>query len=151
MSKLILTNEVDGLGGAGDVVEVKDGYARNYLIPQGFAVSWSRGGEKQVAAIRAAREARAIATHDEAVALKEALENARVRLAVKAGAEGRLFGSVKPADIAKAVSEAGVGELDKRKITVPSPIKVVGDHEALVRLHDEVTAVISLQVIALKK
>ncbi|WOF23262.1 50S ribosomal protein L9 [Microbacterium betulae] len=151
MSKLILTNEVDGLGSAGDVIEVKDGYARNYLIPQGFAVSWSRGGEKQVAVIRAAREARAIATHDEAVTLKDAIENARVRLAVKAGAEGRLFGSVKPADIAQAVSDAGIGELDKRKISVPSPIKVVGDHEALVRLHDEVTAVISLQVVALKK
>ncbi|MDN3310959.1 50S ribosomal protein L9 [Microbacterium oryzae] len=151
MSKLILTNEVDGLGSAGDVIEVKDGYARNYLIPQGFAVAWSRGGEKQVADIRASREARAIASHDDAVALKNTLENARVRLAVKAGAEGRLFGSVKPADIAAAVAEAGLGQLDKRTITLPSPIKVVGDHEALVRLHDEVTAVIPLQVIALKK
>jgi large subunit ribosomal protein L9 len=151
MSKLILTNEVDGLGSAGDVIEVKDGYARNYLIPQGFAVAWTRGGEKQVASIRAARQARAIATHEDAVALKNAIENARVRLVVKAGAEGRLFGSVKPADVAAAVSEAGLGEIDKRKVTVPSPIKAVGDHEALVRLHDDVTAVISLQVIALKK
>ncbi|GGH51418.1 50S ribosomal protein L9 [Microbacterium album] len=151
MSKLILTNEVDGLGSAGDVVEVKDGYARNYLIPQGFAVAWTRGGEKQVASIRAAREARAIATHDEAVALKDTLEGSRVKLTVKAGAEGRLFGSVKPADIAAAVSEAGLGELDKRKITIPTPIKTVGDHEAVVRLHDDVTAVITLQVVALKK
>ncbi|WP_261166724.1 50S ribosomal protein L9 [Microbacterium sp. Marseille-Q6965] len=151
MSKLILTNEVDGLGSAGDVVEVKDGYARNYLIPQGFAVAWTRGGEKQVASIRAAREARAIATHEEAVALKAKLAEGKVKLAVKAGAEGRLFGSVKPADIAAAVTEAGLGDLDKRKITIPSPIKTVGDHEALVRLHDDVTAVINLQVVALKK
>lgn len=151
MSKLILTNEVDGLGGAGDVVEVKDGYARNYLIPQGYAVTWSRGGEKQVASIRAAREARAIATHDEAAALKASLEQAKVKLAVKAGGEGRLFGSVKPADIARAVAEAGLGDLDKRKVTLPAPIKVVGNHEAVVRLHDDVVATISLQVVALKK
>ena len=97
MAKLILTNEVAGLGSAGDVIEVKNGYARNYLIPQGFAVAWTRGGEKQVASIRAARDARAIHDHEEAVALKDALEAAKVRLSVKAGAEGRLFGSVKTA------------------------------------------------------
>ncbi|NHI16004.1 50S ribosomal protein L9 [Microbacterium excoecariae] len=151
MSKLILTHEVDGLGSAGDVIEVKDGYARNYLIPQGFAVAWTRGGEKQVAQIRAARKARAIATHEEAEALKQSLEQARVKVSAKAGAEGRLFGSIKPADIVAAVSAAGLGELDKRKVTIPSAIKATGDHEALVRLHEDVTAVISLQVVALKK
>lgn len=151
MAKLILTHEVDGLGSAGDVVEVKDGYARNYLIPQGFATAWTRGGEKQVTSIRAAREARAIATHDEAIALKNTIEGTKVKLAVKAGAEGRLFGSVKTADIADAVAEAGLGSIDKRKITIPSAIKSVGEHEALVRLHDDVTAVIALQVVALKK
>jgi large subunit ribosomal protein L9 len=151
MAKLILTHEVDGLGSAGDVVEVKDGYARNYLIPQGFATAWTRGGEKQVASIRAARDARAIATHDEAVSLKNTIEGAKVKLAVKAGAEGRLFGSVKTGDIADAVSEAGLGSIDKRKITIPSAIKTVGEHEAVVRLHDDVTAVIALQVVALKK
>lgn len=151
MSKLILTHEVDGLGSAGDVVEVKNGYARNYLVPQGFAVAWTRGGQKQVDQIRAAREARAIATHEEAEALKQKLEQARVKLAVKSGAEGRLFGSVKPADIVAAVAAAELGELDKRRVTIPAPIKTVGDHEALVRLHDDVTAVINLQVVALKK
>ena len=120
MSKLILTHEVDGLGSAGDVIEVKDGYARNYLIPQGFAVTWTRGGQKQVDQIRAARESRAIATHEEAEELKQKLEQARVKVTVKAGAEGRLFGSVKPADVAKAVSEAGLGDLDKRRVTRPS-------------------------------
>jgi large subunit ribosomal protein L9 len=151
MSKLILTHEVDGLGSAGDIVEVKNGYARNYLVPQGFAVAWTRGGQKQVDQIRAAREARAIATHEEAEALKQKHEQARVKLAVKSGAEGRLFGSVKPADIVAAVAAAELGELDKRRVTIPAPIKTVGDHEALVRLHDDVTAVISLQVVALKK
>ncbi|MDQ1176250.1 50S ribosomal protein L9 [Microbacterium sp. SORGH_AS_0421] len=150
MAKLILTNEVTGLGSAGDVVEVKNGYARNYLIPQGFAVSWSRGGEKQVASIRAARESRAIHDHEDAVALKNSLESNTVKLAVKAGNEGRLFGSVKPADVADAVKAAGLGELDKRKIQITSAIKSVGQHEATVRLRDDVTAVITLQVVAAK-
>jgi len=150
MAKLILTNEVAGLGSAGDVIEVKNGYARNYLIPQGFAVAWTRGGEKQVASIRAAREARAIHDHEEAVALKTAIEAATVKLAVKAGAEGRLFGSVKTGDVADAVKAAGLGDLDKRKIHITSPIKAVGNHEATVRLRDDLTAVISLQVVAAK-
>jgi len=150
MAKLILTNEVAGLGSAGDVVEVKNGFARNYLIPQGFAVAWTRGGEKQVASIRAAREARAIHDHEEAVALKNNLETNKVRLAVKAGAEGRLFGAVKTTDVADAVKAAGLGELDKRKIHITSPIKSVGEHEATVRLRDDLTAVITLQVVAAK-
>lgn len=150
MAKLILTNEVAGLGSAGDVVEVKNGYARNYLIPQGFAVAWTRGGEKQVASIRAARESRAIHDHEDAVALKNNLETNKVRLAVKAGSEGRLFGSVKTADVADAVKAAGLGDLDKRKIHITSPIKAVGEHEATVRLRDDLTAVITLQVVAAK-
>jgi large subunit ribosomal protein L9 len=150
MSKLILTNEVAGLGSAGDVVDVKDGFARNYLIPQGFAVRWTRGGEKQVASIRAARETRAIHDHDEAVALKNALESTKVRLAVKAGSEGRLFGSVKTEHVADAVKAAGLGDLDKRKIHITSPIKSVGEHEATIRLRDDLTAVITLQVVSAK-
>ena len=150
MAKLILTNEVTGLGSAGDVVEVKNGYARNFLIPQGFAVSWTRGGEKQVASIRAARDARAIHDHEEAVALKNALETTKLKLTVKAGAEGRLFGAVKTADVAEAVKAAGLGELDKRKIQITKAIKAVGEHEATVRLRDELTAVITLQVVAAK-
>ncbi|MGF3056485.1 50S ribosomal protein L9 [Microbacterium sp. YY-01] len=150
MSKLILTNEVVGLGGAGDVVEVKDGYARNYLIPQGYAVAWTRGGAKQVEQIRAAREARAIHDRDEAVALKDSLEATKVRLTGKAGQGGRLFGSVKPADVAEAVAAAGLGSIDKRKVHITSPIKATGEHEATVRLHEDVVAVITLQVVAAK-
>jgi len=150
MAKLILTNEVAGLGSAGDVIEVKNGYARNYLIPQGFAVAWTRGGEKQVASIRAARDSRAIHDHEEAVALKNTLESNKVRLTVKAGKEGRLFGSVKTADVADAVAAAGLGDLDKRKIHITAPIKAVGEHEATVRLRDDLTALITLQEVAAK-
>ncbi|OIH95545.1 50S ribosomal protein L9 [Curtobacterium sp. MCBA15_001] len=150
MSKLILTHEVSGLGSAGDVVDVKNGYARNYLVPQGFAVAWSKGGEKQVEAIRAGRAARELATIEEAQDLKMKLENATIQLTVKAGKDGRLFGSVRPADVAEAVQAQGVGSLDKRKVEVPATIKTVGDHEATVRLREDITAVISLKVVAAK-
>ena len=150
MSKLILTHEVTGLGAPGDVVEVKNGFARNYLIPKGFAVSWSRGGEKQIDQIKAARAAREHATIEEAKDLKAKLEANKVKLAVKAGKEGRLFGSVKTADIADAVAAAGLGSLDKRKIEIPVQIKLVGDHEATVRLRDDLVATITVQVVAAK-
>lgn len=150
MSKLILTHEVTGLGTPGDVVEVKNGYARNYLIPQGFAVAWTRGGAKQVEQIKAARAARELATLEEAQSLKASLESNTVKLAVKAGAEGRLFGSVKTVDVAEAVKAAGLGEIDRRKIEIPTPIKSVGTHEATVRLREDISATITLQVVASK-
>jgi large subunit ribosomal protein L9 len=150
MAKVILTHEVTGLGTAGDVVEVKSGYARNYLVPQGFAVAWSRGGQKQVEQIKAARAARELHSLEDAQTLKAKLESSKVKLTVKAGLGGRLFGSVKTADVAAAVQAAGLGELDKRKIEIPTPIKAVGEHEATIRLRDEVSATITLQVVAAK-
>lgn len=150
MSKIILTNEVSGLGSAGDVVEVKDGFARNYLLPRGFAVVWSKGGEKQVESIKAARQARALATVEDAHVLKAALEAKSVRLIVKAGQGGRLFGAVKTGDVVAAVSAAGLGELDKRKVAFVAPIKIAGEHLATVRLHGDVVATITLQVVGKK-
>ena len=150
MSKLILTSEVTGLGSAGDVVDVKNGYARNFLIPQGFAVQWSKGGEKQIEQIKAARSARELATLEEAQALKAKLESAPVKLTVKAGREGRLFGSVKTDDIADAVEKAGIGSIDKRTIELSAPIKGTGTHEATVRLRTDVVAAITLEVVAAK-
>ncbi|BDS49719.1 MULTISPECIES: 50S ribosomal protein L9 [Rhodoluna] len=150
MSKLILTNEVSGLGGAGDVVEVKNGYARNYLLPRGFAVLWTKGGEKQIESIKAARDARALSTVEDAQALKAALEAKAVRLTAKAGVGGRLFGSVKTADVVAAVAAAGLGELDKRKVAFVAPIRNSGEHLATVRLHGDVVATITLQVVGKK-
>lgn len=147
MSKLILTNEVSGLGSAGDVVEVKNGYARNYLIPRGFAVIWTKGGEKQVESIKAARDARALASVEEAQELKNKLEEKAIRLAVKAGVGGRLFGAVKTADVVAAAAAAGLGELDKRKVAFVAPIRSTGDHAATVRLHDNIVATLKLQVV----
>jgi large subunit ribosomal protein L9 len=150
MSKLILTHEVTGLGAPGDVVDVKNGYGRNFLIPQGFAVPWTRGGEKQIESIKAARTAREHATLEEAQDLKARLQATTVKLTVKAGQGGRLFGSVKTSDIANAVEAAGLGAVDKRKIEITTPIKAVGEHEATIRLRDDIVATIALQVVAAK-
>jgi len=145
--KLILTQEVSGLGTAGDVVEVKDGYGRNYLMPRGLATAWTRGGEKQLEAIRRARSVRDIADIDTAQAVKSRLEATPVRLSARAGNAGRLFGAVTPADIASAVSAAGGPAVDKRRIEVGNPIKTVGAHSVTVRLHPEVAATVQLDVV----
>lgn len=148
MAKLILTHEVTGLGAAGDVVEVKDGYARNFLLPRGFALTWSKGGEKQVQSIKAARVAREHASLEDAQKQAAALSAKPVKLVVKAGETGRLFGTVKQGDVADAVEAAGLGRIDKRKVELPAHIKSVGSYQAHVRLHDDVAAVIELDVVA---
>jgi large subunit ribosomal protein L9 len=146
--KLILKQEVSGLGAPGDVVEVKDGYGRNYLVPRGLAVAWTKGGEKQVASIRKARSAREIATLEEAQSVRAALEGKPVTLAVRAGTNGRLFGAVTPAAVADAVVAVGGPQVDKRKVEVGQTIKTTGDYTVLVRLHPEVQAKVALKVVA---
>ncbi|MDX3096440.1 50S ribosomal protein L9 [Streptomyces sp. ME01-24h] len=148
MAKIILTNEVSGLGAAGDVVEVKSGYARNYLIPRGFAIAWTKGGEKDVEQIRRARRIREIATVEQANSFKARLEGVKVKLSTRAGDAGRLFGSVTPADIAAAVKAAGGPDVDKRRIEIGSPIKTLGSHKVSVRLHPEVEAALDVEVVA---
>jgi large subunit ribosomal protein L9 len=144
--KLILTQEVGGLGAPGDVVDVAAGYGRNYLMPRGFAISWTRGGEKQVDLIKRARSAREIRTLDDAQAVAGQLQRLTVRLKRRAGSNGRLFGSVGTSDIADAVRAAGGPELDRRKIEVPDPIKTAGTYKVQVRLHPEVTASVGIEV-----
>ena len=149
MAKLILTHEVTGLGAPGDIVEVKDGFARNYLVPRGLATAWSKGAEKQVTSIRKARKAREIATLDEAKAVRDALQSKPVVVRVKSGESGRLFGAVTTSEIADAVKAAGAPAVDKRKVEVGQPIKTLGDHTVQVRLHPEVTAKIDVKVVSL--
>jgi large subunit ribosomal protein L9 len=146
--KIILTHEVSGLGAAGDVVDVKDGYARNYLVPRGFAIRWTKGGEKDVAQIRRARKIHEIATIEQANEVKTRLERVNVRLKVRAGDQGRLFGSVTPADIASAIKAAGGPDVDKRRVELGSPIKTLGSHQVSVRLHPEVAAKLGVEVVA---
>ena len=146
--KLILTQEITGLGGPGEVVEVKDGYGRNYLVPRGLAIAWTKGGEKQLATIKRAREARDIADHGRADEVKSQLESLSVKLPVRAGEGGRLFGSVTVSDIVAAVSRAGGPQIDKRRIELGAPIKTVGAHRVTVKLHPEVSATLALDVVA---
>jgi large subunit ribosomal protein L9 len=146
--KIILTAEVSGLGSAGDVVEVKDGYGRNYLLPQGKAIRATRGAEKQVAQIRRAREIREVRDLGHAKEIKAELEKLSVRLATRAGEGGRLFGSVTPGDVVAAVTKAGGPSLDRRRLEMPGHIKSTGRHDVTVRLHPDVTATIPLEVVA---
>ena len=145
--KLILTAAVDKLGVAGDVVEVKDGYGRNFLIPRGFAIRWTRGGEKQIAGIKRSRDAREIRGLDHAQEVREQLEGLTIDLPARAGDTGRLFGAVTAGDIAAAIKKAGGPLVDKRAIQVADPIKTVGLHTVGVKLHDAVTAHVKLVVV----
>ena len=145
--KLILTQEVTGLGAAGDVVEVKDGYGRNYLIPRGFGIRWTRGGERTIESIKKARNARAVRDADHAAEVKARLEGSTFQVRVRAGEGGRLFGAVTAADIAEAITEAGA-DVDKRTIMVDNPIKSLGAHTVTVKVHDEVEAQVNLNVVA---
>jgi len=144
--KLILTQEVSGLGAPGDVVEVAPGYGRNYLVPRGLAMHWTRGAQKQIDLITRGRSAREIRSLDDAKAAANRLASTIVRLQTRAGSGGRLFGSISTGDIADAVRDAGGPVLDKRKIEVKNPIKTVGAHQVAVRLHPEVSANLTVEV-----
>ncbi len=145
--KLILTQEVDGLGAPGDVVEVKDGYGRNYLIPRGLGMRWTRGGEKTIESIKTARTARAARDEDHAKEIKTKLEANAVNVQVRSGEAGRLFGAVTTAEIADAISEVSGEKVDRRTIVVVNPIKTLGAHEVSVKLHDEVSATVALNIV----
>jgi large subunit ribosomal protein L9 len=145
--KLILTQEVSGLGAPGDVVEVAGGYGRNYLVPRGLAMRWSRGAQKQIDSIKRARAAREIRSVEDARVAAERLSGLRVRLQTRAGSGGRLFGSISTADIAAAVLKAGGPDLDRRKIEVGNPIKTIGAHQVAVRLHPDVSATVEVEVV----
>jgi large subunit ribosomal protein L9 len=145
--KLILTTDVSGLGGPGDIVEVKDGYGRNYLLPQGLAIPSTKGAEKNVRTIRRAQDARRVRDLDHAKELKGVLEDLNVTLRAKAApGSGKLFGSVTTADVVAAVKAAGGPTLDKRAVELPGHIKAVGSHQINVRLHPDVTVGFKLNV-----
>jgi large subunit ribosomal protein L9 len=147
--KLILTHEVSNLGEPGDIVDVKDGYGRNYLLPRNFAIRWTKGAAKQVESIKAARDSRAVHDLEEAQQIKGRLEAEPVNVGVRAGEGGRLFGAVTVSDIADALHEIGA-PVDKRRIEVGNPIKSLGAHDVSVRVHPEVSATVRLNVVASK-
>ncbi|MGB8651172.1 MAG: 50S ribosomal protein L9 [Mycobacteriales bacterium] len=146
--KLILTRDVPNLGAPGDLVEVKDGYGRNFLVPQGLAILATRGAEKQVANIRRAREARTVRDLGHANEIKQALEALTVTLPARAGEGGKLFGSVTASDVVGAVAKAGGPKLDKRAVTIKNAIKSVGTHTVQVHVHTGVDVNLPVQVVA---
>ncbi len=146
--KLILTATIDHVGIPGDIVEVKDGYGRNYLLPRGFAIAWSKGAEKQIEGIKRARDAREIRSADQAQQIREQLEELKVTLPARAGESGKLFGAVTPADVTLAVKKAGGPALDKRSIDIAKPIKAVGSHTVGIKLISGIVAHIAVNVVA---
>ena len=147
-TRIILTHDVAHLGEAGDVVEVKDGYARNYLIPRKLATPWTKGAQRQIDQMAEARRKRAIASLDQAQAARAWLTENVVTVTATAGVNGRLFGAVTTADLAQAVKDADGPDLDRRKIEVVPPIKSTGRHSASVRLHPDVVAPLEVNVVA---
>ena len=148
--KLILTAAVDNLGVPGDIVEVKNGYGRNYLLPRGLAIVATPGAEKQIEEIKKAREARAISDREQAIELKQQLQELEgVTISVRTSESGKLFGSVKADDIAKAVKAAGGPLLEKRAIEVPKGLVTgTGKYNVLVNLHDDVSARVNFEVVS---
>jgi large subunit ribosomal protein L9 len=144
--KIILTQEVAGVGSAGDVADVKDGYARNYLIPRGYAIRWTRGEESQIASMRRTQREREIRDQDAAVSVADELAATPVVLTARAGEGGRLFGAITPADIAEAIGQTAGVVVDRRRVEVSAAIKTVGKHVVRVRLHPEVVADVQLDV-----
>ncbi len=144
--KLILTAAVDNLGLAGDIVEVKDGYGRNYLVPRGYALRWTKGGEKQIEGIKRSRDAREIRSLDHAQEVRTQLEGLTIQLDVRAGESGKLFGAITPADVASAIKKSGGPLVDKRSIEIGKPIKATGNHTVGVKLHEAVTAHVAVAV-----
>jgi large subunit ribosomal protein L9 len=146
--KLILTQDVAHLGASGELVEVKAGYGRNFLVPQGMAIAATRGAEKQVANIRRARAARTVRDTAHANEIKTALEALAVSLPARAGEAGKLFGSVTAADVVAAIAKAGGPKLDKRSVVIPHAIKSLGSHTVKVKVHGEVEVTLPVQVVA---
>jgi large subunit ribosomal protein L9 len=146
--KVILRSDVDGVGKRGDIVEVATGYGRNYLLPRGLALKATDGAASQAASMRRARDVRDASDRSAAQDIATKLVPTRITLSARAGAEGKLFGSITTTDIADAVREQTGIELDRRNLHLDEPIRSLGEHAATARLHAEVEFPISLDVVA---
>ena len=148
--QIILLDKVVNLGNLGEIVKVKDGYARNFLLPRGVAIAWSLGGEKQIEGIRRARAAREVRDIDHAKEIKAALEKAPITITVKVGANGRLFGSVTDKDIAAAIKAAAGTDIDRHSIKTAGHVKKTGNHAVKVSLAHGVVASVTVSVVPAK-
>lgn len=145
--EVILRDDVKELGKAGELVRVKHGYARNYLLPRGLAYEATEGNKKRIAAEQKAKSQKLNADKQGAEALAQRLAGVQLSLTGKAGEEGKLFGSITAQDVAQALAQQGI-ELDRRKIDIVNPIKTLGAHAVTVRLHPEVHAEVRVNVVA---
>ncbi|MFT4245838.1 MAG: 50S ribosomal protein L9 [Micrococcaceae bacterium] len=147
MAKIILIKDVDGLGTAGDLVDVKGGYARNYLLPQGYAITWTKDAEKSVESLRTSREERRKQEVKDAKSVAQDLKDKTIKIPVKTGENGKLFGSVGSAHLTDAISDAGIADLDRKKVEILDTVKETGTYKAKVRLHDDVESEFEFNVV----
>jgi large subunit ribosomal protein L9 len=145
--KLLLRSDVDGVGKKGDVVDVADGYGRNFLVPKGFAVKATDGVETQAKAMRRSRDLKDAADRGAAEEVAKQLVPTVITISAKAGPEGRLFGSVTAADVVEAVREQTGVELDRKSLSLDEHIKDTGTHTVPARLHSEVQFQITVEVV----
>ena len=146
--KIVLREDVDNLGHKGELVDVADGYARNFLVPRGLAMKATRGGIAQAEAMRRNRSARDARDRGEAQDLADRLTSGKVVVTARAGEGGKLFGSITSADIAEAIAKQSGAEIDRRSIQLTEPLKELGEVEVPVKLHAEVTASVQVEVVA---
>ena len=146
--KVILAADVEKLGRKGDVVTVADGYGRNYLVPKGLALTASKGALKQAEQMRRAREEETKKAKEAAAAKVATLGATPVYISARAGEEGKLFGSVTNSDVARAIVEPLGEEVDRRQIRLEDPIRTLGSHQVEIHLHEEVNALVTVEVIA---
>ena len=144
--KIILQKPVEKLGVPGDIVEVADGYARNYLVPRGFAVKATKGGERHIDSLQRAHGTRVNKAKAEAESVASTLAATPILVAAHAGDEGKLFGSVTPADIAEAIERQAGVKVDRHDVHLGEPIRSVGVHEVRVHLFADVDPVVTVQV-----
>lgn len=145
--KIILSDDIDTLGKKGDVVEVSDGYARNYLVPRGMAMNATKGALKQAEMMQRARAEAEAKAKEEAAGKVARLAASSVYISARAGEEGKLFGSVTNSDVARGISEQLEEEIDRRHVLLEEPIRTLGTHQVEVRLHEEVNALVTVEVI----
>lgn len=146
-SEVLLLKPVEGLGGEGEQVRVRAGFARNYLWPRKIAVPVSHANRKQVEALQAARARREAQELDNAKALEEKLSKVSVAIAVKTGEGGKMFGSVTAQDVIKRLADEGI-EIEKKRLSLQSPIKALGKHKTLIKIHPEVSFELELEVVS---
>lgn len=146
--RVVLRTDLPDIGKRGDICEVADGFARNYLLPKGHAIAASGKVEAQAQAMRRARDLKDAKDREAAEVVARRLVPAVIRVTARAGTEGRLFGSVTAADVAEAVQAQTGVELDRRKIHLDEPIKSLGNHEVPVKLHPDVEFRVTIEVTA---